>query len=339
MSLSLLRNAVVTERLKHEGKLTHVKQAQQVLGGTLSEVVQRMNESYVPQKSDYEHWLSTINDLAKEEGVLINTKQKLASIAFTVLDDDPVIDAIGGDTEESKRAIINTLWAAFSAAKHHHTAQKHFSSTSSQEENEELHDSDTHEIHGDADGDQMQPEDHPRDGESYEDFVARTGNETHGTEHCIDAEEGHDDEESADGDQPDVNSSEESDDGDQDGTDVPEERDEFDLTKLLAAVIGDDDVFGLKDKLDKPKPSREEEEEKTKTLFRQAVTSPREHLTQAVKDIEDEGAQAVRDLSIPRNPHPKGSQAHKAFAKGMKNAVKSLFGIVDRPTAAPKKKR
>lgn len=85
-----------------------------------------------------------------------------------------------------------------------------------------------------------------------------------------------------------------------------------------------------------------DEEEAVKSFFRQAVTSPNDMMRQAVKDIEAEGQAAWKKANVPTNPHPKKSQAYRAWQKGLLGAAKEALGIVDKPTdskAKPKRKK
>ena len=85
-----------------------------------------------------------------------------------------------------------------------------------------------------------------------------------------------------------------------------------------------------------------DEEEAVKSFFRQAVTSPNDMMRKAVKDIEDEGKSAWTKANVPSNPHPKKSQAHRAWQKGLTNAAKEALGIADKPSdpkAKPKRKK
>lgn len=82
-----------------------------------------------------------------------------------------------------------------------------------------------------------------------------------------------------------------------------------------------------------------DEEEAVKSFFRQAVTSPRSMLSQAVKDIEEEGKAAWRKANVPSNPHPQKSQAYRAWQKGLHTAAKETLGIVDKPKQVIKPKR
>lgn len=85
-----------------------------------------------------------------------------------------------------------------------------------------------------------------------------------------------------------------------------------------------------------PATGREDEETATRDMFRKAITAPRDMMTQAVKDVEDEGRSAWTGLSVPKNPHPKKSQAYKAWERGLKNAAKDALGIKDKPVVPSK---
>lgn len=87
---------------------------------------------------------------------------------------------------------------------------------------------------------------------------------------------------------------------------------------------------------ERPEPEFDEEEA-VKSFFRKAITSPKEMLSKAVKDIESEGASAWMKLNMPANPHPRKSQAHAAWAKGMKNAAKEALGLHEKPTMVTSK--
>lgn len=72
-----------------------------------------------------------------------------------------------------------------------------------------------------------------------------------------------------------------------------------------------------------------DDEESTKNFFRTAITRPSEELKAAVMDVEKEGESAWGKLELPKNPHPKKSQAYKAWEKGFKNIAKAALGIKD----------
>jgi len=98
---------------------------------------------------------------------------------------------------------------------------------------------------------------------------------------------------------------------------------------------------GKEDERFRDKPDFDDEES-TKKFFRTALTSPKEMMSQAIKDIEAEGAEAWKKLQFPKNPHPKKSQAFRAWEKGMKNAAKDHLGFKDKPvqiTSKPARKK
>lgn len=74
-----------------------------------------------------------------------------------------------------------------------------------------------------------------------------------------------------------------------------------------------------------------DEEEQVKSFFRKAITSPKTMLSQAVKDVEEEGAAAWKKLQVPSNPHPAKSQAHGAWVRGMTKAAKEALGLNEKP--------
>jgi hypothetical protein len=81
-----------------------------------------------------------------------------------------------------------------------------------------------------------------------------------------------------------------------------------------------------------------DEEEQVRDLFKRAITSPKQHMNDALKGEETAGSEAWKKLMLPKNPHPKDSPAHKAWLKGMKAAAKDSLGIVDKPMSTSKQK-
>lgn len=69
----------------------------------------------------------------------------------------------------------------------------------------------------------------------------------------------------------------------------------------------------------------------------------RDHLNQLQKKMEDEGANewTRHHAKTPKNPHPKGSLAHKSWQRGMEKAAKEVWAprpVVDKNTAKAKAK-
>lgn len=107
------------------------------------------------------------------------------------------------------------------------------------------------------------------------------------------------------------------------------------------AMVGRDEMEpkvskdeGDMDDMDMDKPAGEpefDEEEQVKNFFRKAITSPKTMLSQAVKDVEEEGAAAWTKLQLPSNPHPRKSQAHGAWTRGLTKAAKEALGLNEKP--------
>lgn len=133
----------------------------------------------------------------------------------------------------------------------------------------------------------------------------------------------------------------------EDAVEIPMDADDSDDVKM------DDDVEVVDEpapRMERPAPRMSEsrpaprkpefdEEEQVKQLFHKAITAPKDHLTAALKGVEDEGVKAWMAMNMPRNPHPKDSPAHKAWAKGFKNAAKDGLGFADKPRETTSKQK
>lgn len=75
------------------------------------------------------------------------------------------------------------------------------------------------------------------------------------------------------------------------------------------------------------------------SILHRAITTPREHISDALKNVENAGADAWKKHGTPKNPHPPKTMAHKAWEKGLKNAVKSQYGIEKNILVPPSRKR
>jgi hypothetical protein len=71
------------------------------------------------------------------------------------------------------------------------------------------------------------------------------------------------------------------------------------------------------------------DEESTRNFFRTAVTKPSQHIKAALADVGKEAELAWHNLSLPKNPHPKQSPAHREWDKSFKNIAKNGLGIKD----------
>lgn len=104
--------------------------------------------------------------------------------------------------------------------------------------------------------------------------------------------------------------------------------------------LDDDTMDDVDADVSRGKPEKfYDEEEAVKSFFRQAATAPRNMMTQAIKDIESEGASAWKQANVPANPHPKKSAAYRAWQKGLLAAAKESLGIVDKPKDMKTKKK
>lgn len=115
--------------------------------------------------------------------------------------------------------------------------------------------------------------------------------------------------------------------------------------RIVSQLKSDEESFGDDEEVEPevvaPVIAREEEENSKpkKTNLQQMLSGPRSTITQAQKEIEAEGEAAWKAHQLPANPHPKKSIAYGAWERGMKRAVKTHFGIDDKPVVQPKKKK
>ncbi len=115
--------------------------------------------------------------------------------------------------------------------------------------------------------------------------------------------------------------------------------------RIVSQLKSDEESFGDDEEVEPevvaPVIAREEEENSKpkKTNLQQMLSGPRSTITQAQKEIESEGEAAWKAHQLPSNPHPKKSIAYGAWERGMKRAVKTHFGIDDKPVVQPKKKK
>jgi hypothetical protein len=58
-------------------------------------------------------------------------------------------------------------------------------------------------------------------------------------------------------------------------------------------------------------------------------TKPSQHIKAALADVGKEAELAWHNLSLPKNPHPKQSPAHREWDKSFKNIAKNGLGIKD----------
>jgi hypothetical protein len=378
----LLREAQALEKLGD--KAPFAKQVQQILGvQSITDVMESAPYEITPQ--DYQQWLPAIIDIAAERGVNINKKVEFMDLAHDLLDNDPKMDAIGGDSAAARRKVVSALWQMFKVNQAHGEVKDHVASavTKAREEEEAAND-----LVG-AEGGFEQAFDTAKGVENEEIVKRRRNPYQPGTLRAMlwdEQNKGAEDEEFDDmddmGDEggageemppADVDTDAMSPDdlashiqgaaGDMDdegGDDLDTRVDDLEarVADLEAGEAGedhgdevlDDEVpADMDSEMDMPDrhgeekvvdiPEEEEEKVSVSDLFRKAITSPKEHMSAALKAVEDEGASAWTAMTVPTNPHPKKSPAFHAWMKGFKGSAKEHLGIVDKPREVTSKHR
>jgi TolA-binding protein len=418
MSFKLIREAQALAKLGTHANF--VKQVQKILGTdsvvgipTLAEAFDPATFQVTPQH--YNQWLSTVLDIAREHGKDAAKRDVFNEIAFDILDNDSLVDALGGDRERTKGNIVKALWQAFKVNQAHGAVQDHvtgtikkaredeeaasqlvgaedsgfvqalsvakgveneetmfpgrrspsmlagalksgkrnpyppsslraamWDNTHKTAEDEELEDVPADDVPMDgADGQDMPPED--TDAMSPDDLAshitsARTDDaETAGApdlearvddleDRLADLEHQEQDQPEQQDEMPDAEMVDDVEMGGEEDMPPPEE----DVSQDMPV----DDVNP-----EEEMPVENEEKLKVSDLFRKAITSPKEHMSAALKAVEDEGATAWTALSVPSNPHPKKSPAYNAWLKGFKNSAKAHLGIADKPREVTSKRR
>ena len=370
MKLSLIREANTLANLGDRAAMA--KQVQKILGiDSVSSLVETSGSDFEVTPQHYTQWLEVINDIARERGVSLRVRRNFNEIAFDVLDNDSFIDAIGGDTEQTKGSIVKSLWQAHQVNLAHEKVQSSVGKAREEEEASgfrQAFDVAYGVPPGDEDEELLRPEDlspEPtvaidgddeidQDPDSPEGLASRITDELgvsfdayddEGDEEPIEARvqdlearvqdlEG----DSAATPQPTLPEENEEwdDDDDYEVDDDVEARQEFrDRQRERSDRGWDDHPHGTYDRhqsrnLDDDWSVDEEDEEKAKSVFRQAITAPREQLSAALKDVEAEGAKAWAALQMPRNPHPKKSQAYNAWQRGFKRSARDVLGFADK---------
>lgn len=69
----------------------------------------------------------------------------------------------------------------------------------------------------------------------------------------------------------------------------------------------------------------------TRLSLKDVLRSPKTHINAALKKVEDDGAHAFHAITMPKNPHPDKSLAHRAWAKGFKTTAKDIMGFHEKP--------
>jgi hypothetical protein len=346
MSLKLIREANVLSTLDATA-LAAFKEIQKATGkATIAEIVV---EAFRPGPRDYRKWLSTIVGYAKDGGIKINTKNTFADIAGATLENDPANPPV-----EMHAAIINKLWADYGSSRQHAKVQK----LAQSQEDEEFDSVD--DIDGIDDlGDTHEPG-HRREGDDDDSYDAA------GKFGIADRDE---DEHEHDVTCPECGCKFEPEEADDEGDDeLPEpEDDEYrdpddELGSRVGGAerlgkfgkgpdgghVGDEPLNYQEEETVRPASHRRgpmtarvgEEVNNPEAIMRRVLTAPKEHMNNALKDIEADGTAAWTAHKLPQNPHAKGSLAFRKWNSGLKKAVKTHFGLDVAPaTAKPKPKK
>lgn len=412
MSFKMIREAQAIARLGDKAEFA--KKVQTILGTDsvvpIAEIFDQKEFEVTPQH--YTQWLETLLDVARERGVNVNRKQDFNEIAFEILDNDSLVDALGGDSEATKRNILKALWQSYQVSKAHTRVQDHVSGVIDRTREEEeavdqLVGSECEEESGFSQAmklstgvEQEEQSYRLRKPPIYRQALrkgkknpypagslrAALWDDAHGSEdEEIDDELPEDlpPEDAGTIDQSEVDTASLSPDelashitrDMEPEADMDAEMDEPETPDLEARVddledriadlehtdaedVTDGDEFVDAVEPETAVPMREpevepartrsranvvepgfDEEEQVKTLFRKAITSPKEHLSAALKDVEQEGSTAWAKLQLPVNPHPKKSPAYNAWVKGFKTMAKNSLGFVDKPSTSTSKQK
>lgn len=345
----LLKEAQIVSKLD-QSELKVLESARAALGkASIADLV----ESFSPSNEDYVEWLRVIAEEGAARGVTLTRKGDFVDLAFEVLENDPMAPPY-----EMQEMIVNKLWNDYKAARHGARIEK---VARAQEEEEALRAADefaNSEAEDDVDAitpDQvdLQLSDDTAD-EFADEFAADTADE------FADEFSGYDDGDSIDAD--DVPPGAEVEFDDASSADLPDDgSDEValsddDIEAIAARIVdqlrSDEDAIGASPRVvstppveqqvvSKPDVAKEEEEKgkPKKTNLHQMLSGPRSTITQAQKEIEADGENAWKAHQLPSNPHPKKSMAYAAWERGMKRAVRTHYGLDDKPTFQPKKKK
>jgi hypothetical protein len=340
MSLKLIREANVLSTLDAP-TLAAFKEIQKATGkATIAEIaVQQF-------KPNYRQLLSTVVGYAKDGNMKLN-KNTFYDIAGATLENaDPVVYPV-----EMHAVVLDKLWADYNSSKRHQKVMK----LAKSREEEEFDSVDDIDDINDL-GDTHEPG-HRREGDddSY-DAAGKFG--------IADRDE---DEHEHDVTCPECGCKFEPEEADDEGDDElpdPEDDEHRDPEDELGSRVGGAERLGKFGKGpdgghvgDEPLNYQEEETVRPthrrgpmtarvgeevnnpEAIMRQVLTAPKEHMNNALKDIEADGTAAWTAHKLPQNPHAKGSLAFRKWNSGLKKAVKTHFGLDVAPVTAKPKKR
>lgn len=332
----LLKEAQIVSKLD-QSELKVLETARAALGkASIADLV----ESFNPSNEDYVEWLRVIAEEGAARGVALTRKGDFMDLAFEVLENDPTAPPY-----EMQEMIVNKLWNDYKAARYGARIEK---VARAQEEEEALRAADefaNSEAEDDVDSITPDQVDLQLSDDTADEFADDPeGEDAIGVDDVpADAEVDFDKEPPVDAELPDEGSGK-----------VSLSDDDIDAiaARIVDQLRSDEEAVGAapkvvstppveQDVVEKPTLAKEEEEKgrPKKTNLHQMLSGPRSTITQAQKEIEADGENAWKAHQLPSNPHPKKSIAHAAWERGMKRAVRTHFGLDDKPAVQPKKKK
>ena len=277
-------------------------------------------ESFNPDPEQYQNWLRVAAEVAAENGRHWSKREFIEFMLVDVFENDPIAPPY-----EMQEVVAEKLWRDYQSARQGARIDK---VARAQEEEEALRAADEF-ANSEADSE----EDFPQGGDSVGDaFEPEYSDDISMTDVPAGAE--------VEFELP------PEDEGEGEGEVTLSDDDiEAIAARIVSQLKSDEESFGDDEEVEPevvaPVIAREEEENSKpkKTNLQQMLSGPRSTITQAQKEIEAEGEAAWKAHQLPTNPHPKKSIAYGAWERGMKRAVKTHFGIDDKPVVQPKKKK
>ena len=275
-------------------------------------------ESFNPDPEQYQNWLRVAAEVAAENGRHWSKREFIEFMLVDVFEHDPIAPPY-----EMQEVVAEKLWRDYQSARQGARIDK---VARAQEEEEALRAADEF-ANSEADSE----EDFPQGGDSVGDaFEPEYSDDISMTDVPAGAE--------VEFELP------PEDEGEGEVT-LSDDDIEAIAARIVSQLKSDEESFGDDEEVEPevvaPVIAREEEENSKpkKTNLQQMLSGPRSTITQAQKEIEAEGEAAWKAHQLPANPHPKKSIAYGAWERGMKRAVKTHFGIDDKPVVQPKKKK
>lgn len=336
--LSLNHIRPLVEQIATAGGLTLVEAADQVLHGISPEDYNVWLDEVVDQLAD------VVNDTSRA------SKQTFANIAFDILDNDSKLDMIASqsddDVERLKRKIVTILWQSYKSSNLQKQVEDECTARKMRSmEDEQLLNKQSGEFAGDDDQSiiNRRSDEHFDDYDSgVSDIDGLTMDDIGGEFDELISDNSDFDPDETDLEQLEVDQQPADDDNNDQADRIAElEQRLAELERTLSDVsLPHPDNDDNPDQYVAVGRSRHFDDEQQSSqapanIFRQAVTAPKHNLDATLKEIEDEGCAAWKQISMPNNPHPTHSPAHKAWQKGFMRAARDQFYQEPRQKPAP----